>query len=116
MADEKPVKDTSIIPQPPTHLLGLVGNIPDLDINNASASFTRLAKIYGPIYQLNLFGKKLIVLSSQKYVNEVCDETRFEKVIAGALLALRPVVKDGLFTATNDEKVPSVPVTENLHY
>jgi len=105
MADKKVVKATAVIPQPPTHLLGLAGNVPDLDINNASSSFTRLAKIYGPIYQLDLFGKKIIVLSSQKYVNEVCDEERFEKVIGGVLTALRPLAKDGLFTARNDEKV-----------
>jgi len=96
---------SAVLPQPPPHLFGLAGNLPDIDSNDFSSSLTRLAKIYGPIYQLKVFGVKLVVLSSQDYVNEVCDEHRFEKVLGAALLELRAVAKDGLFTAENDEQV-----------
>lgn len=94
---------SSPIPQPPPYFLA--GNLPEIDINNGSASLARLAQIYGPIYQLQMLGRRIVVLSSQKYVNEVCDEKRFEKKIGGALEEVRAIAKDGLFTAYPEEKV-----------
>jgi len=91
------------IPQVPTHLFGLLGNLPDMDPSFQLKSIWRLADLYGPIYNLKLH-KDLVVVSSQKFVNEVCDEGRFEKVISPVLGQLRALLGDGLFTAYPHEK------------
>lgn len=68
-------------------------------------SLWRLADVYGPIFTLNLVKRKIVVLSSHALINEVCDEKRFEKKVAGAQEAIRVFVKNGLFTSYNEEEV-----------
>jgi len=50
------------IPQPPGHYF--LGNIRDVDPAFLGASFQRLAKIYGPIFKLNLLNREAVVISS----------------------------------------------------
>ena len=92
------------IPQPPKHLFGLLGNIPDIDITAKSTSYSRLAAEYGAIYKLDLVGKEITILSSHELVNETFDETRFEKVL-GTLREVRHAAGDGLITALTTEPV-----------
>jgi cytochrome P450/NADPH-cytochrome P450 reductase len=99
---ETPVQQIPI-PQPPTHLFGLLGNIPEMDPSFPARSFWRLNQLYGPIIKLSL-KSPTILLSSQEYVNEICDESRFEKCIGSLLVEVRPLLGDGLFTAFPDEK------------
>lgn len=87
------------IPQPPTHLYGFLGNIPDVDPSFAQRSIWRLADLYGPIFKLDFLKRKTVILSSYELVKEVLDDEKFEKVITGPQLELRPLTKDGLFTA-----------------
>ena len=63
----------------------------------------RLARIHGPIFQLEFFGKPLILVGSQEIVNEICDETRFDKRVHATLKNIRDFAGDGLFTARTDE-------------
>ena len=91
------------IPQPPTYLFGLLGNIPEMDPSFPAKSLWRLNELYGPIVKLQL-KNDVILLSSQEYVNEICDEDRFEKVPGTNLLEVRPLLGDGLFTAFPNEK------------
>lgn len=65
----------------------------------------RLADIYGEIFKLDLPGRTTVVVSSYDLVNEICDPTRFEKPINGALAQVRMLLKDGLFTAYGNEPV-----------
>lgn len=89
------------IPQPkPSPLLG---NLPDIDIHAPVQSMMRLARLHGPIFRLSIGARTVIILSSQALVDEVCDETRFEKRLHAALVNVRDIGGDGLFTATNDE-------------
>ena len=90
------------IPQPPG--LPVVGNIGELDKSNPSKTFSRLADTYGPVYRLNLLGSSVIVAGSQDVVNDLCDEKRFHKVPTAALQQVRNGVKDGLFTAFEEEE------------
>lgn len=39
----------------------------------------------GPIYRLTTAGKSRVIVSSNALINEICDETRFAKKVAGAL-------------------------------
>ena len=89
------------VPQPP--MRPIIGNIGELDSAAPIQSMMRLAKTYGPIYKLTLFGKDMYVVSSQELVNELSDESRFQKRIHGPLKEIRAFAGDGLFTAYNSE-------------
>lgn len=58
----------------------------------------------GPIYQLTLGGRRIVFLSSHEFINEIADEKRYQKKVAGALGQVRNGVKDGLFTAHKGEE------------
>jgi len=92
---------TEAIPQPKGD--PFIGNIRSIDGDAPIQGFMRLAQIHGPIYQLDFFGAPLIIVSSQQLVNEVCDESRFDKRVSGALKNIRDFAGDGLFTARTDE-------------
>lgn len=91
------------IPHPPEQWL--IGNAGEIDPTFFVSSVWRLADIYGPIYSLKLFGRTVVVVSSHELVDEVCDESRFEKTTKGNLETLRALVGSGLFTAYSDEHV-----------
>ncbi|TNM40431.1 cytochrome P450 [Nocardioides albidus] len=89
------------IPQPPPHPEH--GHAGLIDGNTPVQSLMRLARMHGPIYQLNV-PSPLIVVSSQELVDEVCDTSRFDKSVAGALRNVRDFTGDGLFTAHTTEQ------------
>lgn len=71
-----------------------------LDLDAPIQSMNSLAEELGPIYMLEFAGgAELIVISSQELTAEVCDETRFDKKVSGALFNIRDFAYDGLFTA-----------------
>ncbi|KAG8707689.1 hypothetical protein FRC09_001668 [Ceratobasidium sp. 395] len=63
-----------------------------------------MSKQYGEIFMLNLMGKEVVAVSSVALAQEVLDEKRFHKGIGGALVEVRNLVSDGLFTAYHGEK------------
>lgn len=91
------------IPHPPERWI--IGNVGEIDPSFFISSVWRLADIYGPIFRLKIFDRSVIVVSSQELVNEICDETRFEKTTRGNLETLRVLAGAGLFTAYTDEHV-----------
>jgi cytochrome P450/NADPH-cytochrome P450 reductase len=92
---------SATIPQPPPH--PILGNIRDLDPKSPVGSLARLARTYGPIYRLSLPGGDVIFVSSQELVDEISDETRFEKGENQSLENLREFAGDGLVTAHGSE-------------
>src|SRR5262249_18803213 len=48
-------------------------------------------------------GRGLVVVSSRELVDEVCDETRFDKKVHAPLEQIRALAGDGLFTAHTGE-------------
>ena len=92
---------TVSIPQPKGD--PFIGNLRSVDGDAPIQGFMRLARIHGPIFQLDFFGSPLVVVSSQELVNEVCDESRFDKRVSGALKNIRDFAGDGLFTAGTEE-------------
>lgn len=52
----------------------------------------------GSIWKFNLAGERVVV-SSQALVNEICDESRFSKIVAASLKEVRNGAHDGLFTS-----------------
>ncbi|HEV2654456.1 MAG TPA: cytochrome P450 [Ktedonobacteraceae bacterium] len=89
------------IPQPPAKLL--VGNLLDIDATLPVRSFMKLAQEYGPIVQLNLPGRQLVLVSGFELVNELSDERRFDKKVWSPLRKVRTFAGDGLFTAETQE-------------
>ena len=87
------------IPQPPGHLL--VGNLFDLGSGSLFESLTSLAREYGPIYRLELpGGNSRVVVSGVDLVDELCDESRFDKSLGPGLRALNAgPTGHGLFTS-----------------
>ncbi|KAI0770691.1 hypothetical protein C8Q74DRAFT_1369819 [Fomes fomentarius] len=79
--------------------LPFLGNITAIETEVPLRSLNLLAKQYGEIYQLNIVGNKLVMISSYDLLNEISDEKRFIKKVGGALLEVRNGVGDGLFTA-----------------
>ncbi|KAI6497010.1 hypothetical protein PoMZ_05916 [Pyricularia oryzae] len=81
-----------------------LGSVPLVDPELPSQSLQRLARQYGEIYRFVIPGRQSpILVSTHALVNELCDEKRFKKKVAAALLGLREAIHDGLFTAHNDE-------------
>ena len=89
------------IPQPPGK--PLVGNALTVDANRQIQSLMELAEEYGPIFQLDMMGTSLIIVSGADLVAEVCDEKRFDKSVRGPLKRLRLIGGDGLFTGDTDD-------------
>jgi len=89
------------IPQPPRTLL--LGNLLALGTTTPIQDMMRLAREYGPIYWLDMMGKPVVVVSGFSLVDELCDESRFDKSVKGALRRLRAFAGDGLFTAYTQE-------------
>jgi cytochrome P450 / NADPH-cytochrome P450 reductase len=89
------------IPQPPAK--PFLGNLLDLDRAGPVQGLVRLSREYGPIYRLEFSGIYQVVLSGHDLVNEVCDESRFDKSVGGALNKVRQFGGDGLFTAETQE-------------
>jgi hypothetical protein len=57
---------SDVIPRPPGH--PIIGNLLDLQGDTPLLNLVELAKIYGPIFRLELAGRSLTVLSSFELV------------------------------------------------
>jgi cytochrome P450/NADPH-cytochrome P450 reductase len=89
------------IPQPQEKLL--IGNLKEIEPDHFVESLQRLQKLYGDIFRLNILGRNIVVVSSQELVNFMCDESKFDKKVGNALIELRALTGDGLFTAHTPE-------------
>jgi cytochrome P450/NADPH-cytochrome P450 reductase len=90
------------IPQPPPRRV--LGNLPDLESDEVIiVRMMELAQEYGPIYKLQFPQNELIVISGLEYVDQVCDDRHFDKMISGGLMNVRAFAGDGLFTAWTQE-------------
>jgi cytochrome P450/NADPH-cytochrome P450 reductase len=92
---------TAPIPQPKPD--PVLGNIRDVDAEAGVQSFMRLARTYGPIFRLDFPGRSVLVVSSRALVDELCDESRFDKKVHHPLEQVRAFAGDGLFTAYTEE-------------
>ncbi|MFT3775849.1 MAG: cytochrome P450 [Minicystis sp.] len=89
------------IPQPTR--MPVIGNLAEIDGGAFVQSMMRLARKYGPIYALEFFSRRFVVVSSHALVNELCDEKRFDKLVDPPVENVRDFLGDGLFTAHTDE-------------
>ncbi|HEY0383219.1 MAG TPA: cytochrome P450 [Candidatus Elarobacter sp.] len=89
------------IPGPPKK--PILGNILDVSASAPVQNLVALARELGPIFQLDMMGKPITVVSGFSLVDELSDESRFDKSVRGALHRVRTISGDGLFTAYTTE-------------
>ncbi|KDQ16558.1 hypothetical protein BOTBODRAFT_252416 [Botryobasidium botryosum FD-172 SS1] len=90
------------IPSPPG--IPFVGNIHDIENEVPLRSTHLLAQKYGPIFQLNILGNTMTWCNTHELIDEICDEKRFHKLVAGPLNQIRNGTGNGLFTARHGEE------------
>lgn len=90
------------IPKPPGEI-PVLGHLRLIDRDAPVQSIVRLAARMGEIFAMDFPGGQLVVVSSQRLVDELCDESRFDKKVSGALYNIRDIAEDGLFTAHTTE-------------
>ena len=81
----------------------MLGNLPDMDLAFPQRTYWHFMELYGPIYQLSL-DQKMIYVGSQELAAQVYDDERFIKVPTRALVELRALLGDGLFTSYIEEE------------
>ncbi|CAF3529240.1 unnamed protein product [Fusarium graminearum] len=79
--------------------LPVLGNLFDLDLSDSLTSLINIGQKYAPIFSLELGGHREVMICSRDLLDELCDETRFHKIVTGGVDKLRPLAGDGLFTA-----------------
>lgn len=91
-------------PIPGPYGLPFIGNYLDVTAEDSSIqSLERLAEIYGPILQVSVGGKRMILLSSAEYLAEIADEKRFVKFPPASAGGGEGTEAKGLFSATGDD-------------
>ncbi|MDH6123500.1 cytochrome P450 [Kitasatospora sp. GP82] len=91
-------------PIPGPQGLPVLGNIREISHGNPIENMMGLAREYGPIYRLRTPSGDRLIVSGVDLVDEVCDETRFDKLVGGGLANLRGSgVSTGLFSADTDD-------------
>ncbi|MEO0327450.1 MAG: cytochrome P450 [Pseudomonadota bacterium] len=89
------------IPMPPKK--PIIGNILSVDKDNPLQGLMDLTRDLGPIMRLDMMGKPMVIVSGVELVTELCDESRFDKAVRGALRRVRTIGGDGLFTGDTQE-------------
>ena len=76
----------------------VLGNILSVNSDAPLQSLMEHAKEQGPIFWLDMLGTPIMIVSGPELVNELCDESRFDKTVRGPLRRVRAIGGDGLFT------------------
>lgn len=90
------------IPRPPGY--PVLGNL--FDVRGADTpiqALMKLARQYGPIFQLRVGPRNLVVVSGFDLVDEICDDMRFDKTLGAGAINARAFAGDGLFTSWTQE-------------
>jgi cytochrome P450/NADPH-cytochrome P450 reductase len=101
VSDTLPRQAHEPIPGPPKK--PILGNMLDVSASAPIQNLIELARELGPIFRLDMMGKPLTVVSGFALADELCDESRFDKAVGGALHRVRTISGDGLFTAYTSE-------------
>lgn len=81
----------------------ILGDVLGTDRRAPLQSIMRRGAQLGPIFEIKIFEQKFVFVNGAELAAEFADESRFEKALSPAIVALREFVGQGLFTAYNDE-------------
>lgn len=109
---QPPQRNTKNTMAAPTDIPGpkglpFIGNVLDLQDEVPLRAIERLADIHGPIFRISILGREMLIVSGYDLFNELCDETRFYKLLAGKLrdaTARDPSTPQGLFTQLSEKE------------
>lgn len=91
-------------PVPGPKVLPVVGTLHAMDTDAPIQGNVRLAERHGEIFAHHLPGRApLLMVSSRRLCDELCDESRFDKRVHQPLANIRSFAGDGLFTARTEE-------------
>ncbi|MDG9728716.1 cytochrome P450 [Streptomyces sp. DH41] len=90
------------VPRPP-YRVPLLGDVVGAGRRTPIQDSLRYARRLGPIFRRRAFGKEFVFVWGAGLVADLADEARFAKHVGLGVANLRPVVRDGLFTAYNHE-------------
>ena len=77
---------------------------PLIEVKSMAQSLMRLTRRFGPIFQVDFGGgRRAVFVSGFDLVDEICDESRFDKRVHADLKQIRDFAGDGLFTARTEE-------------
>jgi cytochrome P450/NADPH-cytochrome P450 reductase len=83
----------------------VIGTLDAVDAERPVQNAMRLAQQYGEIFRLEIPGRpRVSFVSSQRLVDELCDEARYDKRVHAPLHEIRAFAGDGLFTARTEEE------------
>ncbi len=102
MTSTRSAPRTASLPHPQFRL-PFLGDILTVDFNNPCQGLLKEAQRHDGIFEQNLFGFPVPVVTGPELIKEVFNEENWEKNVGHALRKLRPVAGDGLFTAYNRE-------------
>ncbi|KMW44383.1 cytochrome P450 [Ralstonia insidiosa] len=105
-ASELPANASSAAAEPIPQPKGLpwLGNLLQLPRDRVAQTFLEISRQFPQgLYQLDFVGRCVPFVYSADLVAELCDETRFRKLIGPPLSFLRAGAGDGLFTAHQNE-------------
>jgi unspecific monooxygenase len=97
-----PTHTSTTLPHPRWRL-PILGDLLTIDLAKPTQGLTRDITAHNGIVEQRIFDFPVIVLSDTGLINDVNDESRWEKHVGHSLRKLRPVAGDGLFTAYNHE-------------
>ncbi len=84
--------------------LPVLGNLFDIDTHSPIDGFLAMAKEYGPIYKLTLPAGTRVMVTGADLVDQMCDDTTFDKKIGAGLKGLQnSVAGGGLFTSETSD-------------
>lgn len=89
------------IPSPPGW--PIIGNLLQIPHAQLSQHLLKTSRQFEGIFQLNFLGRRLPFVYSAELVAELCDQTRFRKMVVPPLSFLRNITGNGLFTARSDD-------------
>ncbi|PWK31950.1 bifunctional cytochrome P450/NADPH--P450 reductase [Cupriavidus plantarum] len=98
-----PFASPSLQPIPRDPGLPILGNLLQITPGAVGQHLLARSRHFDGIFELNFAGRRVPFISSVELATEVCDVSRFRKVIGPPLSYLRDVAGDGLFTAHSDE-------------
>ena len=81
----------------------IVGHLPYVLSRQPFDRMLQLCERYGDLFNLKLLDDSVVIVSDPDVVEELFDESRFRKRVAGILESIRPIAGDGLITAEDHE-------------
>ena len=81
----------------------IVGNLFQITPGEVGQHLLARSRHHNGIFELDFAGRRVPFVSSVALASELCDATRFRKIIGPPLSYLRDMAGDGLFTAHSDE-------------